>query len=263
MSVTDNGLWNIVDGTGRQYVTGQGLEGCKTACAVDANCVGYETSDSTGGGGGNQCYWYTTTVSLPRIAAKFRQADGRAQYAASKCIDGLFDTQGICTHCYSGSCEITFDASYDDNPWFQIDMGAAYDVSYLRIWSGQEFSSTCCASGLSGGDASNVGNVPHNILIGDTDSSPETATTSCQHQAVYGTGPWDEACVGTGRYVWIQILKDDHQFQLQEVEIYGSTGTTMPWPSLPPAVQQSPVYGTNGWCYRKRAPGRARGTAST
>ena len=57
-------MWNLIGGGGRQYVSGQGIEGCKVACEADANCVGYESSDSTGAGG-NQCYWYKKDGSSP------------------------------------------------------------------------------------------------------------------------------------------------------------------------------------------------------
>ena len=99
------------------------------------------------------------------------------------------------------------------NQWFMVDMGASYDVTNVVIYNrGEQY-------------FSRLGS--HSIRIGDAADSPGTAATVCEYTAPAAAGPFDEACVGTGRYVYVYrnaaALGDaENRLSLREIYIYGS-----------------------------------------
>ena len=123
-----------------------------------------------------------------------------------------------------------------DNGWLMIDMGASYEVSGVVIFN------------RVGHHASRpVSLQTHDVKIGDAFSDPLQATTSCTFTAADATNSpsialLDEACSGTGRYVYIQV--DDVAQDVHAAGIAPSTGKEL---ALREVYVYGPTYATSNW----------------
>ena len=114
---------------------------------------------------------------------------------ASNCIDG--DIGNIC-------------ASATSDAWLRLDLGATRQVGYVIIWN----RASCCVDRLA----------RHQIWIGNTADGPDGAgNVMCFDGTAPATvGPFKEACLGQGQYVFVyqNVLYNQNLMNIAEVEVY-------------------------------------------
>jgi len=121
---------------------------------------------------------------------------------ASQCIDG-----DLTTLCHSDS---------KANSWLQLDLGSPQTIVFVRIYNRDTDEGDSQITSVRLG--------AHKLFIGNTANNP-TANTECwTGTATPTSGPFDEACAGNGRYVYIRQEVAGY-LNLREVEVYTNLGT--------------------------------------
>lgn len=104
-------------------------------------------------------------------------------------------------------CHTPTGASQEDNPWFRVDLGSSHTVGSFRIFNRLD----CCMD--------RIGN--YEIYVGG-DSAGPTSNTMCFSGTAGSTAiAVEEACVGTGRYVFIRLPGTNRILNVAEIEVYG------------------------------------------
>jgi len=162
-------------------------------------------------------------VLLPRAAMEFFGGVNSTDYATANCMDNLVPS----TQTGPGENQLCIadNTRASPNQWLQIDLGTPREVAGVVIYNGL--------------------NAPfdrlytHHVRIGNTAREPRTDSVSCYHSApitATDRGPLVEACVGIGRYVWVDQLGEgdsDNQLNFREVFVYGPTpATTEVWRAI-------------------------------
>ena len=130
----------------------------------------------------------------------------------------------------------TSNAKVDQFPWFQVDLGARYTTTDYQIWNRYD----CCGGRLS----------PFSIFVSETsglvDGVPVGAPLSLSACATYSNATPPETiqgpCVGTGRYVIIQLTGNNsydggRELNICAFQIFGNLtmgAVPPPRPPLPP-----------------------------
>jgi hypothetical protein len=131
-------------------------------------------------------------------------------YAAEHCIDDDFETR-----CHR----------QQDDPWLRIDLGASYSLAQVSLYnqvSGNRMT------------RNKLGN--HEIWVSETSNS-DFEGTAAKQKCFEGTASdttssttgkaqvFEEACVATGRYVWIILPGSSRSMSLAEVRVIPATST--------------------------------------
>ncbi len=162
---------------------------------------------------------------------------------ASRAADGGYDG-----NFGNGSVSQTWD---EQSPWWQVDLGAVYDLAEIRIWNRRDFGKEDLADFY--------------VLVSDVPfDSTDLATTLLQPgvSAFHHTGPADgergivhiEAPDRTGRYVRIQ-LENEATLRLTEVEVF-PVGATPGAPRTFTVDTTSDAFDTSpgdGFCWTSSA----------
>ncbi len=125
------------------------------------------------------------TVKTPVMSSR------HVNYPAALCIDGIHGNPNNFCHT----------AGAAPNQWLQLDLGSAKAVSMVKIWN-------------RGDNADRLGT--HTLQLSDNAVSWTICGT---YTALNNTGPFEEACVGTGRYVRI-LQRHNTIFNLDEVQVW-------------------------------------------
>jgi hypothetical protein len=162
------------------------------------------------------------------IAAEFRfefeglhSGDFSAQTAADNCYDGDFTSD----YCMSADPTGAYNYELMEN-YLQFDLGTTKGIAFVRIYNGAGTSEAAAAPGYHTDRLA-----AHKIIIGDFPNDPlNVVHTSCDHTAPDEIGPFDEECVGAGRYVYIYVeARAGNRITLREVEFFA--------PNTSPTIQ--------------------------
>ncbi|MEZ4771981.1 MAG: discoidin domain-containing protein [Bacteroidia bacterium] len=168
-----------------------------------------------------------------------------SQGLAGKAVDG--NTSGLWA---SGSVTHTTGAG-EVNPWWEVDLGALYDIDKIEIWNRTD----CCSERLS------------NMQVFIRNSAQDRGVPFLKENYYYKTGttyPLSFTNSKRGRYVRIQVINPKAILSLAEVKVYGKavvTSSSNPSPSnlvaesssVWPNASNIPVcWETSGWDKEKK-----------
>ncbi len=133
--------------------------------------------------------------------------------AASNAVDG--NTNGMWSHNNNNSITHT---SEDNNPWWEVDLGAVYDISKIKIWNRAD---ACCWNRLQN----------FHVMVSE---SPISANSTTENQFISGAHSFTAADQTSlilegnikGRYVRIFLPGNKKVLSLTEVEVFGSQSTS-------------------------------------
>ncbi|MBW7944186.1 DUF2341 domain-containing protein [Patescibacteria group bacterium] len=156
-----------------------------------------------------------SNVALNKSAA---QSSTNSGADASRAVDG--NTNGN----WAGNS--VSHTNSDANAWWQVDLGAVYDLSHINIYNRTD----CCGTRLS-----NFYIFVSDVPFTSTNLSTTLAQSGVSSYYISGAAgsPTQRAFGRTGRYVRIQLSGTDY-LHMAEVEIYGKNPGGSPGPSPSP-----------------------------
>jgi uncharacterized repeat protein (TIGR01451 family) len=168
-----------------------------------------------------------SNLAAGKLATQSSTLPGIATAGAASAVDGNTDGQF-----FDGSVTAT---NLDNNPWWQVDLGASAAVSSIVIWNRTD----CCGSRLN----------DYWVFVSDTPflptDTPATlqfrAGTFASHQTTAPNPSIPIAAVAQGRYVRVQ-LSGANYLSLAEVQIFGTGGAAIRNLAPGKAASQSSTY---------------------
>ena len=154
-------------------------------------CPAGQYQDSAGQTSCTQCAAGRYTRAVEHTVETATMSSEHANYPAAFCIDGIHGDPNNFCHTYGAAT----------NQWLQLDLGSSKAVSMVKIWN-------------RGANSSRLGT--HTLQL----SNNAVAWTICgTYTAPRNAGPFEEACVGTGRYVRI-LQRHNTILNLDEVQVW-------------------------------------------
>jgi hypothetical protein len=151
-------------------------------------------------------------------------------YPASNCIDGDLTTVQD-----TGSCKVQGSWNSVD-PWLQIDLGTTHNVGQVTLYNIQDSYRPEVVARLA----------HHQIWLSDSLTTPATkcfdgTAGNGDVGSTENIGPFEEECIGTGRYVRIVLPGGSRILNLAEVKVFGGTVAPTAAPSTAPTAAPTVV----------------------